>query len=200
MAENDVTHTPPPPTPPTRPSLTERPQGSPVWPTVIGVIAIVFGSAAILGGFWGVLYFLNFERISAMFPPGTAHMMDVVLEWRAFMTLSSGLMSATAAILLIAGIGILKRRRWSVRTCAGWAILKMLVIVPQAVAGAMMQQAQMEKFSQQAGNAMPGGTGIFAAIHVFTIGATIAWGWALPVFLLIWFSRAKVKQETVQWK
>jgi len=40
---------------------------------------------------------------------------------------------------------------------------------------------------------------VMAIIGPMILVFAIVWGWALPIFMLIWFSRRKIKAEIAQW-
>ena len=196
-----------PPTPMTPPTdagaIPPKPSS---WPMVIGIIAIIFGSLATLQGCMG----LGWPALAALFtsalPEEQAGMMDATKSLTPLMMISAGLTMAIAIVLLIGGIGLTKRSPRSPKTCRIWAGLKMLLVVYSSIIGFLVQQAQMEamrRMLEEDPNAPAAMLGVFGtvmavigpAIFVFAI----VWGWALPVFMLIWFSRRKIKAEIAHW-
>ncbi len=188
---------PMPSTPPIQAGPLARPalgyaSGAPsTWPTVIGVIGIVFGAGAVLltlGGFGFALLMRNAPGM-----PPNPQFEDRWLPW----TLASMFVTcAVAILLLVAGVGITKRRAWAPRLAKVWAILKMVIVLGSMIIGFQTQQETMEALQQSAGpSPMPNLEGLVA----FSMCGGVLWGWALPVFMLIWFSRSSVKEEISRW-
>ena len=197
----------PPPTPMTPPTDAGaiQPKAS-AWPMVIGVIAIILGSLATLQGCMG----LGWPALAALFtsamPEEQAEMMDATKAFAPLIMISSGLTMAIAIVLLIGGIGLTKRSPWSPKTCKIWAGLKMLLVVYSSIVTFLSTQAQMEAIQRMleedpnTAGVMPGFFGtLMAIIGPVILVFAIVWGWALPIFMLIWFSRRKIKAEVAQW-
>jgi len=190
-----------PPTPPREPGALSMESGPSSWPTVLGVIAIVLGGLGCLGGCWGALSPLFIRGVLKMVPqaqmPGPG--LDQFKEWGPWITISSLIGVPLAVLLLASGIGLVQRRRWAVGVGRCWAILKMIWVVITSVASVVIQQGQFEALGQQ--NPMPGlSGGLFVVIGVFAAVLALVWGWALPVFFLIWFALKKTKREVAVWR
>ena len=191
---------PPPPYPyPSQPPteagpLMTEPEPS-KWPTVIGVIAIVFGAIGVLGGFCGMLS----PRMVAMMPPDANTGADYVREWSGWIIFSSLVGLAFSGVLLAIGIGLLKRRFWSRAWAIRWSVVYMAFALVNLIFNFFMQQGQYEQMMQQ--NNMP--TGAAQGMQVasgFAVCFGLVWAWALPIFLLIWMSREKIKAEIATWQ
>lgn len=185
--------------PPTRPGGLEGPPRPSTWPKVIGIIAIVFGALGILGGLYGILGPWIVEEIASIMPRGTEGTLDVFRESAGWLIGTSIVTTGVAALLLAGGVGLLKRRRWSVGTCRAWAVLKMLLVLVNTVVGYYLQHASLTSISEQT----PAGAQISPefvdAMVVLGLIIGVAWSWALPVFMLIWLGRGKIKSETSAW-
>ncbi|MHC4443904.1 MAG: hypothetical protein ACYTF1_02960 [Planctomycetota bacterium] len=185
--------------PPTEPGQMVIPPRPSSWATVIGIIAIVLGALGILGVIWGAIasYFAE-SMMPMMSATQRAELIDSMKEYE-LLTMVNGMLGLVVAVLLlIAGIGLIKRRPWSPKLCKTWAVLKMVVAVIGMVVGIIMQQSTFEAMSQQSN--VPGfGQWMFVGMLIGTCFGLI-WGWALPVFMLIWFSRRKIKEEVVSWE
>ncbi len=200
-----------PPAPPTQAgpvAYTTAPSG---WPKVIGVISIVLGSLAAVGGCIGTVMQLSMGALKGFLekvtpkgagpdPLATWEAMERFAPWTMAVQL---LLMAVAILLLIAGIGLVRRRRWSIKAGVVWAVLKILAVVPNAVLTYVTVNAQMEAVPKDPNmQQMP--AGLFSMIGSFGgIAAALwalLWGWAYPVFILIWFSRRKIKDEVEGWK
>lgn len=192
------------PVPPTQPGEMYLPQQPSAWPKVIGIIAIVLGALGVLGGCMGLastLFVDTFKGVlEDMMPsgqPSPLEPLEAVYEHKGWMIVTQFLTMGAAVLLLFVGIGLLKRAAWSARAAMYWAVIKMAVVVPGAVLAYMANKAQLATMAEQGGGFV--GSGLVEAIGAASIGLSVVWGWALPVFVLIWFSRAKIKAEVAGW-
>jgi hypothetical protein len=149
-----------------------------VWPTVIGVIAVVWAGMTLVGIPCGAaMWFIMphaFESQSAAIFFG-----------------SQAIALALGIVLLVAGIGILQWRQIGVRFVTIWSIIALIwtpIGIMVGLIGADFEQGG------NFGARMGAHFGILGVIcgGLFTL--------ALPIFLLIWFSRAAIKAETAEWK
>ncbi len=203
--QQDIIPSAQPVAPPTQPGALATPQRPANWPSVIGTIAIVFGSGGILVGLWGAAspfgmrffeWAMEQSQPSAVVDRQVA-VMEAGLPW----TVASSLLAAALAILLLlGGIRLTKRRRSSMRLLKFWVVMKIPVVVIVTIAGVLMQELQFEIMGQSPGlTPMPFGGGFFDVMIVVTLVFGLAWGWAFPVFLLIWLSRGKIENEVAGW-
>ena len=195
----------PPPTPIVPPTAPIPPKPS-SWPMVIGIIAIIFGSLATLQGCMGLGWWALAGAFTSAMPEEQAEMMDATKDFASLMMISAGLTMPVAIVLLIGGIGLTKRNPRSPKTCRIWAGLKMLLVVYSSIVTFLSSQAQMEAMQRMlekdpnTAGAMSGLFGtLMAIIGPVILVFAIVWGWALPIFMLIWFSRRKIKAEIAQW-
>ena len=114
--------------PPTEPGELSLSARRSVWPMVLGIIAVVFGGFATLGGLWGaVAPFVmdGFARLLAQMPsaPGQdpAKMFEAMGEYRYLLMATSLASTAVAVLLLVAGIALMRRRPSARRLCMAWA-------------------------------------------------------------------------------
>ena len=199
MTINDVNQIPD--LPPTQPVHNPPPEVPSKWPTVLGALCIVFGGLAALAGGWGVLSPFFYEWFFDSMPRADAQTMTnnvairIAIEYRGWTVMSSLATLVVALIHVVGGIGLLKRRRRSSNILWCWAVLKMMLVVVSAMIGYRIQQQMMQTMPIQAG--IPAGA---VAIGVAVgIAFAIAWGWAFPVFMMIWLSRGKIREETTEW-
>lgn len=203
-SENEPQESAPAPfvTPPTQAGPLARPAGyapyappAPVWPTVIGVIGVVLGAGALLI----TLGSLGMSLVMMQSTTGTSTipMPQFNDQWMPWTIVSTLLTCAAAILLLVAGIGIAKRLAWGPRLAKVWAVLKLVVVAAGVVIGFQMQREAMEAMSQSAGSSPVGNAETMVVGLMMCAG--LVWGWALPVFLLIWFSRASVKEQVSKW-
>jgi hypothetical protein len=176
------------------------------WPTVIGVIAIVYASFGILGAIWALIAPFMMSAMTSMMPAEPSKQMAAsmagVQKWMGLSAASNALNLAGAAVLLLAGIGLLRRRGWSRSVAIVWAVFKMAFAVLAAVVGYLIAIEQMAVMQQQmqskGGAAMP--VGFMQAFLPLGIGISIAVGWAFPIFMLVWMGRGRVRAEVAGWE
>lgn len=168
------------------------------WPTAIGILGIVLGALGSLGGAWGLAPFIM-KRMFDLMPKEAAVVKDAIEQSQAWLIASSLVMLILSVLLLVIGIGVLHRRRRIVRLVFIWAVMMILYIPVTAAFQYRMQQSQFEVMAQQSGNAPPMPSGVPMIIGVFSCANTLVLGWALPVFLLIWFRRSRIRAEWMGW-
>lgn len=181
-----------PPTPPTAPGAVLEPVPVTKWPKVLGVISIILGVLGALGAVWGVVGMTVMSGFMQSAPPEVLAQLEQMKGW----TIAASILSFPVCLLLLAtGIGLVSRRQWSITTAKIWAVLKMLLVV-----FSMGMTWQMQGASFRSNPAMAGGGNMVTVIQAVSMIFGLAWGWALPVFMLIWLSRTKIKTETAAWK
>ncbi len=193
----------PPSVPPTQagPLPTATPQST--WPTAIGVIAIVFGAGGILAAVFGILWMVVIlPKLLESGPQEQAAMLEVSREHFGLLVTQNLVGLVLAAILLTGGIGLAKRCIWGVKTCRVWAMLKIVLVLFGVGLGYVIQQKVFEAMSPQAsGGTNPAfNAGYSVGFKLGSVCFGLVWGIALPVFMLIWFSRARIKAEINGWK
>ncbi|MBI4579084.1 MAG: hypothetical protein HY718_05235 [Planctomycetes bacterium] len=100
-----------------------------------------------------------------------------------------------ALLLLVGGVGLVGRRRWGASAAKVWAVLRMLFVLVGLAVGWQMQQAS---FSAMSSSGRMGGAEQVVMGLSLVLG--LVWAWALPVIMLIWLSRAKIKADIARWK
>jgi Na+/proline symporter len=105
-----------------------------------------------------------------------------------------------AVLLLFSGIGLVKRRAWTQRTCMIWAGLRMSLVVANALVGYAVQKQTLAAMEGQNAQMPPGWGAISGSMPLMTVCFTLLWGWALPVFLQIWLARGTIKEEMARWQ
>jgi hypothetical protein len=170
------------------------------WPVVFGVFAIVFGVLGSCTNVWGVVSMIFFESMARM-TEQPQEFIDAVIVWRPHTIVFSLLAGALSITLLVGGIMLLRRRAASVGVLRTWSVARMLIVPGGAALAYVTQQAQFEAMRQQpefANN--PVMTDAFMqGMLIFAVVLTILWGWALPIVMLVWFSRAKIRSEVAAW-
>ncbi len=191
-------------TPPSDPA--EVPPSPSTWPTAIGVIAIVLGGVGTLGGCVGAFSPLLMGMIQSIVPEGKVTVLEGMMDWAVWLVAVSIVSMLIAVLLLVAGIGVIKRRAWGPKVALVWAGLKMIFVIVHSVASYLIQIAQFEAMQVAIANDqnMSAGMGTFMgsmmqALGIFGVLIGVLWGWALPVFLFVWFARKKIRTETAGW-
>ena len=182
-------------------SLAPRPVA---WPTVIGIIAIVFGTGGALGGLSGIFTPFLLGMFKGIQVPGGPDMFARIGRWAPWIAILNAFGALIAGALLASGIGLLKRRAWSRKLCVSWAIVKILFAIPMVAVTAAMQHDQMVgMFASIGKSGTPPPPGLVGAMTtgmiVFTLVFALAWAWALPVFMLVWLSRRPHRELMATW-
>jgi len=185
--EQDQASSDAPPTETAGPQLPELPSR---WPTVFGVVAIVFAGLGIFFGGNALLSILRYEP-----PPNAAGQTPTVPP----MVIINVLLSiGLAVLLLISGIGLMKRRACAPKWLTRWAVVYIIYAVVNGILNFYAQRgpiAAMSSTTQPTG--IPGGSPMTFFVIAFVLG--LVWACAFPVLLLIWFSRKSIKAEVAQW-
>lgn len=201
MAE-DPNHPAPHTVPPTDVGFAVPPTPPSTWPTVIGIIAIVFGVLGSLQGVLGLLAPLLNRAILRSLPASQQEIVETATPPVVWSIASSLIILGLGVLLLVAGIALLRRAASSRGLCLTWALLKIVIVLVMAVVNFKLASestnaalAQM----QQDPNVPPIAVGIMQGATGAGMCAWVVWSWALPIFLLIWFSRAVIKEQVASW-
>ena len=177
--------------------LPPKPSG---WPTALGAISIVFGSLGLVCyGCVSVNTVLS-PWLVTMVPedqrPVTPQGIQLFVQIFQ-MCAATGL----SVWLLIAGIGLIRRRPWARSHALGWSVVKLLLTLVSTVTGvAFLGETVKQVNSQLAGSQ---GTPMFTVtvpMMLAFMAVSLAWFVVWPLFLLIWFSRSAVKDEVAAWE
>lgn len=154
-----------------------RPAGS-VWPTVLGVLSMVLGGMGLFSKLWSSAGFLMVKlfRAEGFFVPQG--------QYAAFW-----LVGAAAGLLLLVAGRLLHRRRPSGATChLIYAALEALIVIGWAVAALTVT-----------GSPARLGLSVLCAILASWLGIVLL-GLIYPVFLLVWFTRPKIRSQVKAWR
>ncbi len=193
--QQDVIPSAQPVAPPTQPGTIAAPQRPANWPTVIGTIAIVFGCLGSLQGVLGALSPLTTSLFSPFMIKGQAEVIQQTAVWN---VASSLVGLVIAVLLLIGGIRITRKQLRAVLLLQCWAIAKILFALVATVVGYRSAQLQLEVV-QNDPNVANFGAGFFSVFGAIGMIIGALWLCALPVFILVWFSRNKIKCEVAGW-
>lgn len=195
-----------PPAPPTTAGAVTSSSHQSKWPTVIGIIAIVVGIGGVLTSCLNLASpflmkkFVNRDTMTVPVSEQMRASMAVAKEWETWIAIINCAGLILGVVLLMAGIGMLSRRSYAAGLVRTWAWLKTIQVAVSAVISYFVGQETMkfmsDEFGRQ-GQQVPGG--FLNVVPVLGVLFVLAWGWALPIFMLIWFSRGRIKDETEQW-
>jgi len=172
------------------------------WPTVIGVIGIVLASLGLLCGCVG--YFqLPLQRWGAKMQEQSGQpivLTEVQIKVAEQFHIATLVLLTIGMLLtlwlLIGSIKLVRRRRSARPNLIGWAMASILMLALNLGLQYLMFQAPVDELTRR---------GETQFVNQLWIGVAIggcfgiAFGLALQVFTLIWFSRAKIKAEVEQW-
>jgi len=165
----------------------------PSWPTVVGIISLC------VAGIFSLMM-IGSLAISAAVQnnPQQRRIMADMPEWIAswqYKAISGTFTIGAYAVLAIGGVMLLKRRR------AGRALHMAYVMmgIVLAIAGSVVTLMMMDHMPATP-NAPPQAHAIQQITTVIGFVVGLAFALAYPVFLLIWFSRAKVRQHVQTWR
>ncbi len=179
-----------------------------IWPKVLGIVMIILGCLSIPIGISSVYYNYGYRIYEARAKLGVGKPLTpdqleflrepLIHDWNLISTAGLGLFVILAVVLLVSGIGMVRRRRWSVGVAKAWASIKIVVglamvaigwIVKDRIAAAVASgNIQAETVPQDLMRVSAGGMTSQAVMLV-----------ALPVFVLIWLSLRSTKEEAVYW-
>lgn len=198
MNENQASYLGVPPVLP--PPHFDEPAKPSTWPMALGVIAIIFGSLAALGGILGLFSPLMLGAMGQAMPtpPQGGDPFAFMKDWTGWIIAASILTTTIAGLLLAGGIGLVKRRRWAPRVVIAWAIVKIIFVAANSGMNYFFQQEQFREMIES--DSPPVGMEKFMmAIGIVGLVLGVLWGWALPAFMLCWFGRKSVRSEIAQW-
>lgn len=189
------------PAPPPPPSLTPPtvqgalPVPRPKWPTVIGVIGLILGVLGVLGAVWGALAPFIVPALFGADSQIVTNSPALHGPWMPF-AVAANLYGLGVSVMLIIGAMLLLRWRPSAVTAFRlWAVNSLIATVMGFAIAIGSALPQLEQAQAQMG----GGSAFMMPMMVVFMLFGFAMSAAMPVFVLIWFSRAKVKADVVRW-
>lgn len=161
------------------------------WPTVLGVLSILISMWGIFVGGCGVLAMAGLG-MGGSFSGLPRNGVSLARIW--VNSAHVGAAFVLGVVLLIAGIALINRRRYGVRLIVIWAwtriSLAVVIMVLKLGTGGMTI------------NRMPQGLSRSAQVIWTVIGIVIGLSLvtAYPVYNLIWFRRARIREEVSGWR
>ncbi len=185
------------PAPPTAPGL--RRAGDPVWPLVIGILVMVLSAFAMLHGAIGLFRPAIMDVFDGVMPSKAPNPAAVMARWAPGLRICAVVTLGLAGLAMASGHGLLRCRRWSITTALAWSWLKIVWALTLSGVVLLMGQEQIAAVSQEA-KLSGAKAGVVHLVLVFGLLLLTLWRAALPVFLLLWFNRAKVRQQVAGWR
>jgi len=179
--------------PPTQPGII--PQVRPIsnWPGVVGIIALILGILSLISSLWVVfatIFFSFFKDYASTFNQQIYNSSSQIVMNISLYTVKI----AVAVLLLFVGAKILQRNHNAPKLAIRYSCLQMIVALITVVLTIMMQYQLMQNSQTYYPPPWVSGQMLFVGV-VVTFFSSIAF----PVFLLLWFNRNKIQQETKQW-
>ena len=170
-------------------------------PKVFGIIHIVYACLGMIGAAFGVLGMVVMKAIMAPDLGDEVEGLDGFFEayekMAVYTYIDSGLKVILGLVLLIAGIGLLKKKRWAQKLSVTWSVVRIVVGIGMTVFryGVDLQfQQAIADFTQTNGDQMDqlglqsSMQGVSSVIGVFVLSA-------YPVVSLILLSKKSVKDS-----
>ena len=163
------------------------------WPTLIGVVSILLASLGLAAGCCGMASPFLPGFFSDMVPPEQIELMRASQPPVLWVISASLIGLAVSTLLLLAAIGILRRRSSGVTLCRVWAWINIPWAAISIIASIYIH-LQVPQDAQQMS------VGLQYVFLAFGICFTLLFGLGFPLFLLLWFSRARIKEEVDAWE
>lgn len=175
------------------------------WPTVIGIISMVLGALAVLNAiwtlFWGVVGPWFFETSGLAKDPQFAASYQSTLDNAEIIAATSVASVALGSLLMLAGLRVNQRRASGVRLSIIWAWCRIGFAIVSTAIGAFISLSQLDatKAQMSAPGVPPFVASIIGPTMIVMLVLSFLWFLVYPVFTLIWFSRARVRETTATW-
>jgi hypothetical protein len=161
------------------------------WPVVFGVIGIITAAFGLLGGGCDMVMPAGMLGSASGSPDVPASPQP----WTALLSAGDFLL---AGLLMAASIGMLRRRDWSVRTAVLWSWAKSVTAVGDGILTAVTFRRSVPLLR----NLLPPEVLTPETMNILLIGAvciSLVLGLSTPVFVLVWFRRARIRAEVATW-
>jgi hypothetical protein len=174
------------------------------WPVVIGVIGIVLASLGLVCGCagyfgpafaqWGMDMQAQSGQPTDPFTMANLQAQRNLYVFTAILT-TAGLI--VAAIELTGSIALVRRRASARMLIMAYAIAA-VVMACVGIGYQLMMKSETERILAEQGTQMPQAFAQVGLIIGLAFGILFGFGW--PIFLLVWFSRGKIRDEVEQWR
>lgn len=173
------------------------------WPAVLGIFCIVVGAGGVLIHGWGVIQNLWMPQWFSGIPEQAAFT-AVMKKWAVPMAVSSATSGMLAALLIVGGVQLFRKRAGARGLLLSWAVVRVIQGVGAAIAMGLMQEEQMRvtmtSASGQGGPPAAVNVAIGSATGVVTVTLYSLWAIALPAFVIVWMMLPRVRREMSSWR
>lgn len=191
--------------PPLAPGSPTTPTGA-KWTKIIGIIAIIFGAGGVLQGLFAPFSLMMVKPQMQSFVEMGADQakVDEYLAKLSQVSYAGAIAYGILGILLLTGgILILRHRKAASPLLQIWAVLKVVIGGILSFKNSALTGMQMELMfsSGSLGGAQESEMVGTIAGYAVWVGLAFGFIWlcVLPVFLLIWFNRGKIKNDISNW-
>jgi hypothetical protein len=188
-----------------------------VWPTAIGVIAIVFGALGCIQALFGMILPMMIPLMdraaaqAAQMPHGSAPVVNPFATMRKFvwwLVLGYGLLGVTAAALGVCGIGLVQRGWWAGKAIRIWGVWGIFLAIGLGVMVGFIYSAMIGDMFQSIAASTPTGSRPGAAPPqemawmMGIVGGVVVSVMLMifPMFITIWFLMPGVRKEVARWR
>lgn len=198
-AEQNPNAQPLPPVPPIRAGESPTLPRVTIWPKRLGIVSIVF---AALGAVASVTFFYIGPALQLQAKTdGQREFINspMIRTWLTTNNVYAGICLALAAALLVAGVGLILRRAWSVKMLVIWAWLKIIVEAASTILGYLMHQRIEQAISQ----GLVDEDNVVRVLRAWSLAGeavSLAAFCCLAIFVLIWFARSEVRENVTTWR
>ena len=187
--------------PPVEAGPIEPPQTK--WPTVIGVIGIVFSSLGLFCSCAGFLAVplqrmsVEMQRSAGRADAFAEAQLAVAEQFQIPMIVLIVIGLIPTIWLLCASIMLVRRQQRARVHFIGWALVSLLMLALNIGLQILMAQAMLVELEKAGESQLAGRLWLTLGIQAIL---TLLFGLATQGFVLLWFSRRKIKQEVAQWR
>ncbi|MCB9850448.1 MAG: hypothetical protein H6817_07050 [Phycisphaerales bacterium] len=170
------------------------------WSRVIGIVVIVCGAMGTLGGVVGIVGQINHGKLRMWVVEEQRVAYDVDMNWQVWIYAEQAMRLAAGVFAIVAGTKLIKRLGSSMHLLRAWSVFKLILVVASVAIGYRIAQEKIGVALDDPRYQSAGMTeGFMKTIAQLTMGCITLWGLALPVFLLVWFARDRIKAEVATW-
>jgi hypothetical protein len=178
--------------PPVNQAATEQ---AAVWPMTIGVLGITFSTFGIMGGCVTIAAPWIIRAFAEKMPEKDRATLTMFDQWTSWIVIDAVAWLVLSIAMVIACINLMRHRGSSRSLILIWAILKIGYSLGDSVLSYVMATSA---FSQSE-NASPAPGGFLGLVGISGAVLNFLFYAALPVVMIIWFSRTKIKSEMATW-
>ena len=173
---------------------------STTWPKTLGIVSIIFG---VLGVAKGLISIAGMPLLVNKLAETEAYKeflnSPLVQTWKTTNYAYAVLAMVLGVLMLACGIGLVRRRTWSVKGLVGWAGLKVIIEAAFMVLNYLMY-VKVSRAIQQGLMETEGVPPVFRTWSVNGIVLSMAISCGLAAFVLIWFARREIREEIAGWR